>query len=278
MPRGKAGVSGLTTFLLLMLLLLPPPATSCVALPALMQSCAKNTVTDDQFEPAFASAHDMFSSPDACVAKPGYGWTDNVASACPKGWYKTGYNNMECVSCGEGLTTADVASSDPSQCITLPGWVRLSDGDAYAVPCPIGTWSAGAGAPCTPCPTGSTTEYPTASDLSQCSICSPGWGGNAAAAGNDPRCVQCSTGFFGPGGSDDACIACANSEVSAVGASDSSDCFDEFLPPHQLRVYVCCYVLVTATKGALLSHCRSWRRCRLPLARSCVACLLLWHG
>ncbi len=67
-----------------------------------LQPCPENTVTDDQYP---GSPSPVYTSPDSCLAKPGYCWSNKVASKAPVGYYKPGYNNMDCTACGTGLTT-----------------------------------------------------------------------------------------------------------------------------------------------------------------------------
>jgi hypothetical protein len=104
----------------------------------------------------------------------------------------------------------------------------------YAVPCDLGSYSAGAvggDLTCTACPTGSTTEYPMSSDKQQCTVCFPGWGEITPASPGGNLCTRCTPGTFSPGGSDNKCIDCDTDQTSPPGASDSSDCFDKFMSP-----------------------------------------------
>lgn len=200
-----------------------------------LQPCPQNTVTDDQF--AGNAATPPYISPDSCLAKPGYCWANNIASKAPVGYYKPGYNNMDCSTCGTGLTTLQEGADEPSDCVPLPGWEKQAASDDFAAPCLQGYYSAGgdSAVACTACPLGSTTQSPMSNDVSQCAVCFPGWGANPnyPGAGQDV-CSKCEPGTFSPGGSDNACIPCQQGETSAPGASDSSDCFDEFMDPREL--------------------------------------------
>lgn len=215
----------------------PIPAPCVLASPSfsLLQPCPENTATPDQFLPQPGSDAGPYSSPEACQAKPGYGWSNRVATACPVGEFKELYSNLECQPCGDGLTTVATGASSTSDCLPLPGWAKHQQSDRFAFTCPVGSYSEGgtsALADCTLCASGSTTEYPGSTENSQCSVCSPGWGQNSYAANGGtmgPLCDQCSPGFYSPGGDDDACTQCEQGQVSPPGASDSSECLDEFM-------------------------------------------------
>lgn len=173
----------------------------------------------------------MFTSPDSCLAKPGYCWANKAAYQAPVGYYKPGYNNMDCTPCGTGLTTLAAGSDNPLACMPLPGWEKEAPGNDWATPCELGFYSPGGDSAvrCAACPQGATTEFPMSNDVSQCSVCAPGWGGdpNYPANGGD-LCKLCPPAKYSPGGTDNPCISCQDGETSPPGASDSSDCFDEF--------------------------------------------------
>jgi hypothetical protein len=137
-------------------------------------------------------------------------------------------NHDDCTACGTGLTTAQTASQSPVDCVPLPGWKKDTPNMAYATPCLLRWYSAGGNSADKrlPCPQGSTTEFPMSNDISQCSVCSAGWGGYTA--NGVTTCNLCTVGTYSPGGTDNPCIACQEGETSPPGASDSSDCFDTF--------------------------------------------------
>lgn len=206
----------------------------CAAIHFLLQPCPENTVTPDKEVGYDGVAAGPYLSPADCKAKPGYGWANNVATACTIGEYKEGYTNDDCKVCGTGLTTLANMADRAALCVPLPGWYKVDPTHDYAVPCDLGSYSAGAvgnAFTCTACPTGSTTEFPMSSDKSQCTVCIPGWGSNLAAGPSDSLCNKCAPGSFSPGGSDNECIACEAGQTSPPGASDSSDCFDKFMSP-----------------------------------------------
>jgi hypothetical protein len=195
----------------------------------LLQPCPENTVTCDQPLPGNqCTGPALFDSPDSCLAKPGYCWANSVASKAPVGYFKVGYNQDDCTACGTGLTTAQTASQSPVDCVPLPGWEKDTPNMAYATPCLLGWYSAGgdSAVKCAQCAQGSTTEFPMSNDISQCSVCSPGWGGYTT--NGVTTCNLCSVGTYSPGGTDNPCISCQDGETSPPGASDSSDCFDTF--------------------------------------------------
>jgi hypothetical protein len=213
----------------------------CAAQPLLLQPCPENTVTPDKQvgydATAVGALAGPYLSPADCMAKPGYGWANNVATACTVGEYKEGYTNDDCKVCGTGLTTLAAMADSASLCVPLPGWENVAGTNDYAVPCALGFYSAGAvgnAFACTACPPGSTTEFPMSSDPSQCTVCFPGWGSlpsNAATGPGNSYCKKCEPATFSPGGSDNACIPCDGGQTSPPGASDSSDCFDVFMSP-----------------------------------------------
>ena len=131
------------------------PLCCVVVLLLVLQPCPQNTVTDDQF--AGTAATPPYISPDSCLAKPGYCWANNIASKAPIGYYKPGYNNMDCSTCGTGLTTLQEGADEPSDCVPLPGWEKQAASDEFAVPCLQGYYSAGgdSAVACSACPLGS---------------------------------------------------------------------------------------------------------------------------
>ena len=67
-------------------------------------------------------------SPDACLAPPGYGWSNNsnntagMATVCPRGSFNPGYNREGCTVCGNGtISTAAAGATSPDDCYTPAG-------------------------------------------------------------------------------------------------------------------------------------------------------------
>lgn len=193
------------------------------------------------------------------MAKPGYGWANNVATACTVGEYKEGYTNDDCKVCGTGLTTLAPMADSAALCVPLPGWQNVDGIDDYAIPCALGYNSAGGTGDgervsCTACPSGSTTEFPMSSDPSQCTVCFPGWGSLAAAGQGANLCYKCEPATFSPGGSDNQCIPCEAGQTSPLGASDSSDCFDVFMSPGE---YDAALIILEVSRAA--QHAPAWQ-------------------
>ena len=67
-------------------------------------------------------------SSDACLAPPGYGWSNNtnntagMATVCPRGSFNPGYNREGCTVCGNGtISTAAAGATSPDDCYTPAG-------------------------------------------------------------------------------------------------------------------------------------------------------------
>lgn len=192
--------------------------------------CPENTVTSDQFVAPATTGNPPYTSADSCLCRPGWGWYNKVATICAVGYWKGGYNNMDCAACGAGLTTATPGADDPSLCVPLPSWAKEFPADDFASPCNVGYWSQGGdGASCLRCPEGSTSDSVMSASPDQCALCAPGWGQGPATTGPG-LCSVCPPTYFGPGGSDNPCLSCEAGTTSPYGASDSSDCFDEMMP------------------------------------------------
>jgi hypothetical protein len=90
------------------------------------------------------------TSPDACLAPPGYGWAAGgtngagVATLCPLGSYNPGYNREPCVKCGNGtITTAAPGATSADQCYTPAGHGNKRDavsGVLEGYECPLNTY------------------------------------------------------------------------------------------------------------------------------------------
>jgi len=80
-----------------------------------------------------------FTSPMACVTKPGYGYNGRFATKCPAGSYNAAGNYDTCSQCPTGLSTPDDVNRQLSQadCTLAVGY---GFHDNTIVPCPVGTW------------------------------------------------------------------------------------------------------------------------------------------
>lgn len=186
-------------------------------------------VTPDQ-APADAEAAlstlDLVTSADQCITKPGYGFDGTYTLLCAPDTYSEGYSREDCVSCGDGLHTLDAGATSAADCLARAGWFKWQATDNVQHPCPVGSYSAMGSLKCTECPLGTTTEEEQSTTISQCNVCAPGFGFDAASS----QCVICAEGSYAPGGSLDACTACGKGQTSRVGAKTAVDCFAEFVP------------------------------------------------
>lgn len=85
-----------------------------------------------------------FTSPLACVTRPGYGYNGFSGIKCPVGWFNAAGNLQPCVKCQIGLTTPDDAASQVSQenCNPAPGYGVYGNS---IVACPVGECDEAAG-------------------------------------------------------------------------------------------------------------------------------------
>lgn len=168
-------------------------------------------------------------------------------------------------------------STKVTDCVALPGWQKQSPYDMYAVPCAIGSYSAGGNSTCQKCPLGSSTQYTASYVGSQCGVCAPGWGFDTAAN----QCTICSPGAYSPGGSDGPCIPCGDQQTSATGSTSSDDCFNEFMsiaPYDMLETPVSAWSLLPQAANVTVNHtssavdcqeaCRAEPRCQYWLFRA----------
>jgi hypothetical protein len=78
-----------------------------------------------------------FTSPMACLTRPGFGYNGRVAAKCPVGSYNTGGNQLPCTRCAEGLSTPDNATAQVSEAnCTLAAGFGFHHG--AILPCPVG--------------------------------------------------------------------------------------------------------------------------------------------
>jgi hypothetical protein len=126
------------------------------------------------------------TTPDACLAPPGYGWAASDSNAggnstiCPLATYNPGYNRQPCAFCGgPGMTTLAPGALSADQCMTPAGYGNEVDpvtGIYSAQPCPIGTYGRPLASfglvdvQCVKCPDHSTTLQNASSSQSQCLV------------------------------------------------------------------------------------------------------------
>ncbi|GBF97679.1 hypothetical protein Rsub_09737 [Raphidocelis subcapitata] len=181
---------------------------------------------------------------DACVTDPGYGYAPGGAFQCDFGSWAAGGDRSACTSCGARYNTTDgqraIRGADgPDHCAPAAGWTP--DGAGGLKPCPRGAYKEALGpAPCSACPSGTTTTgVSAAASLSQCDACRPGFGlppGTARIDAKAPACALCASGSFSLGGvaGGAACAPCpkpggySGNMVSRRGASGPEGCLPEF--------------------------------------------------
>jgi hypothetical protein len=170
----------------------------CLACPANMQTLQEGS-----------------TSPDSCLAPPGYGWneTTGAAYACPVGSFNPGWNREGCTQCGLGSFTTDGPGSEsPDDCKVPSGHftTRSADGATLtAQACPLGTW--GSDQPtyglqdveCTKCPEHSTTKSVASTQMLQCLV-EPGYGFH------EGQVLECDFGTYNPGGNQKPCTSCGD--------------------------------------------------------------------
>ncbi|KIZ04286.1 hypothetical protein MNEG_3672 [Monoraphidium neglectum] len=186
------------------------------------------------------------TSPDACLAPPGYGWAAGgtngagVATLCPLGSYNPGYNREPCVKCGNGtITTAAPGATSADQCYTPAGHGNKRDavsGVLEGYECPLNTY----GRPnntfglvdveCTKCLENTHTNQTASTRASQC-LTNAGYGYDNGAVN------QCAYGYYNPGDNQNPCTYCgdgfnttnsANATSGELGSDAASDCKIDF--------------------------------------------------
>lgn len=85
--------------------------------------------------------------------------------------------------------------------------------------CAKGQYSAGGGTEaCSLCVTGTTTADVGSEDVSECSLCSAGYG-----SGESGACTICEKGTYGVGDTTDACVGCPTSTTTPTNGSSAAD-------------------------------------------------------
>ena len=98
---------------------------------------------------------------------------------------------------------------------------ELSQDRSLCVPCGMGLFSTGGGAPCTPCGPG-TYGGTDREDASACSQCSPGF---FQPSPGQAVCTPCEAGRFSPGSGATECLRCPSGSIAAEsGASTCQQC------------------------------------------------------
>jgi len=221
-------------------------AFPCRDCPAGMQTSTSLT-SSNAYYVSDGAGKQGFTSPMACVTKAGYGYNGRVATKCPAGSYNAAGNYGTCTKCAVGLSTQDNADSQVSSanCTLAIGY---GFHDNAIVPCPVGTYNdvlrADTTSPCGSCPAGLSTSQAGGRSLTDCNVCSAGYGGANCA-------TQCGAGngaTFGPAGRPEgtACEACpamttgfsfdylavnqnfTPAAVARAGADSPADCLAEF--------------------------------------------------
>jgi hypothetical protein len=158
------------------------------------------------------------NSPADCVTVAGWGYDQATGSAakCTYGFYSAGGGRDECVSCGEGYTTAAEESDAQADCVIAPGYGYKSGGDPE--PCAKGFYGVGGDqVVCAACSGQTMTTLDSlATSQADCDVCVTGFGGascgvcapNSYNQGDEKECKACAAGFVAPAGSvsADACI------------------------------------------------------------------------
>jgi hypothetical protein len=143
----------------------------------------------------------------ACVTYPGYGYYTGAALECAFGTWAAGGDRSACTSCGLHYNTTDgqraiTGADGPDHCAAAAGWTP--DGAGGLKPCPKGAYKDALGpAPCSPCPSGTTTTGTSAAaEVGKCDACRAGFGLPPGAARIDPAapaCALCTSGSFSKG-------------------------------------------------------------------------------
>ncbi|KAI8467393.1 MAG: hypothetical protein J3K34DRAFT_523788 [Monoraphidium minutum] len=167
------------------------------------------------------------TSDAACVTRPGYGYTSKQVRICVAGTWSYGLARDPCTPCSNGYTTETDGAVDPSQCLVATGWTP--DGKGGVAPCRLGEYKSTLGdAPCSACPSGTSTLLMGSALLSDCGVCRPGWG-TPAIDPAAPACKLCAPGTWGAGLGMLTCQSCGAGRVSKVGASRQEDCVLQFI-------------------------------------------------
>ncbi|GBF99837.1 hypothetical protein Rsub_12537 [Raphidocelis subcapitata] len=176
------------------------------------------------------------TSPQECVAPPGYFYLSSRAAECAQGTYKDVAGNWDCDECPDGTTTkfGEVAKNSSTDCTYLrPGYgapAGLTPGSFSATICPADTYRTGegfysteSGLPCEPCPDGTHTYTGRVGATSQdLCLAMPGWGWNSNGTAS-----VCSKGTYSAGWNREPCTSCGEGSITTKtsGAYTPDQCF-----------------------------------------------------
>jgi hypothetical protein len=150
-------------------------------------------------------------------ARLGYDQATATAAKCTYGYFSAGGGRDECVSCGEGYTTAAEGSIDAAACIIAPGYGFTAAGKDPE-PCAKGFYGVGGDkVACAPCSGQTTTTVDQfATSQAMCDVCVAGYGGancgvcpaNNYQQGDEATCSTCTNGAQAPAGAitADSCV------------------------------------------------------------------------
>ncbi|WIA36544.1 hypothetical protein OEZ86_007836 [Tetradesmus obliquus] len=132
-----------------------------------------------------------------------------------------------CDTCPRFMTTEQALSSSRSDCKALPGYFPAPGPDTPSggVACPIGTYkpTIGNDPTCSRCPGNTSTPGAGSTDVTNCTVCLPGYGSWSAAG---PSCSPCGSGTFNDGSAAN-CSACPQGQAPN---SNSTACVSTCLP------------------------------------------------
>ncbi|KAI8474459.1 MAG: hypothetical protein J3K34DRAFT_493826 [Monoraphidium minutum] len=167
------------------------------------------------------------TSPDACLAPPGYGFdpASGAARICAAGTFSAGWGREPCAACGGGAVTTDgEGATDEDECMTPAGhrayFLESGAPDLFAEPCPVGTFGRDApttglvAVDCTHCMEGTTTRGAGATASSAC-VTLPGHGWHDGGA------EPCAPGYWSAGGGHDECKYCGDLYTTTDPAAPS---------------------------------------------------------
>lgn len=146
----------------------------------------------------------------------------SACSACAKsdsnvtGSIAIAEGSINCSSCTDGNYSSVQAQA--SNCNLCPWGYYCPNG--RLIQCPIGTYSTGASASCTPCPSGTTSNVGAGS----CASCSNGC---SSCSGSISNCTKCKAGFYKIGSS---CAQCASGYFSYANSVSCTQCSTKY--PH----------------------------------------------
>jgi hypothetical protein len=145
--------------------------------------CPRNMITD---------LKTRVNSSDVCINDDGFGYASEGASRCAPGFFAIKGSRKPCKQCSAGRTTTNSTAQQRlvTDCFVKPGFgvvnSTLNSTDAFnfnatklaaaqqallpVLECPLGYYGLGnnVAGKCTPCPTGSTTQAPGSTNVSDC--------------------------------------------------------------------------------------------------------------